>query len=80
MVDARLLVPFDTLSFCSRLNSTRQAYESDPVRTQLLTRFITARLQEAEAACGGGAVLQEKWLSKADPIALDQLKKGLSGA
>lgn len=56
-----------------------QAYLNDPVRTTPLTTFITACLDEAGVACGGPAVLQERYLAKADPTVLTQIQNELTG-
>ncbi|KAH9846976.1 ARM repeat-containing protein [Lenzites betulinus] len=54
-------------------------FESDPVRTTPLTVYIGARLREAEAACGGGAELQTRYLAKAEPLLLKQIWDALNG-
>ncbi|KAI0755466.1 ARM repeat-containing protein [Irpex lacteus] len=57
----------------------KATYENDPVRTTQLTAFIGAQLQQAEIACGGAAVLQQKYLAKADPTVMKQIQDELSG-
>ncbi|KIP12739.1 hypothetical protein PHLGIDRAFT_97377 [Phlebiopsis gigantea 11061_1 CR5-6] len=54
-------------------------YQSDPVRTTQLTAFIAACIAQAEAACGGGAALNERYLMKADPTVLAQIQNELMG-
>lgn len=56
-----------------------QCYQSDPVRTSQLTAFIAACIAQAEAACGGGAALNERYLMKADPTVLAQIQNELMG-
>lgn len=56
-----------------------QVYHNDPARSTLLTAFISGCLQEAEAACGGAAALQERYLQKADASVLSQIQAELSG-
>jgi hypothetical protein len=56
-----------------------QSYTDDPARTTQLTAFISACLQEAGAVCGGAAVLQERYLKKADPLVLAQIQAELTG-
>ncbi|OBZ76700.1 Importin-11 [Grifola frondosa] len=51
----------------------RAIFDNDPVRTTQLTTFIAARIQEAEAVCGGGAAFQARYLEKADPLVLKQI-------
>ena len=55
-------------------------FENDPVRTISLTGYIAERLREAEAACGGGAELQNRFLSKADPLLMKQIYDALMGS
>lgn len=47
-------------------------------KTQL-TGFIAVQLQQAEAACGGQEVLQQRYLAKADPTVLKQIYDELNG-
>ncbi|KAH9943383.1 ARM repeat-containing protein [Epithele typhae] len=54
-------------------------FENDVVRTTPLTAYIGARLQEAEAACGGAAELQARYLAKAEPLLLKQITDALMG-
>ena len=56
-----------------------QSYQNDPARTTQLTAYIRACLAEAEAAVGGSAVLQERYLAQADPTVLAQIQKELTG-
>ncbi|KDQ64644.1 hypothetical protein JAAARDRAFT_187954 [Jaapia argillacea MUCL 33604] len=61
-------------------HSRRKALlDNDPVRTVQLTSFIATRLQETEAAVGGGQVLQSTYLEKADPAVLKQIQSALTG-
>ena len=53
--------------------------ETDPVRTTPLTTYIAERLHDAEAACGGGAELQSRYLSKADPLLMKQIYDAITG-
>lgn len=55
------------------------SYQNDPARTTQLTTYIRACLAEAEAAIGGPAVLQERYLAKADPTVLAQIQAELTG-
>lgn len=48
------------------------------VRTTLLTSYVAQCLQQAEMACGGAAVLQAKYLAKADEVVLSELQKELT--
>ena len=57
------------------LNSI-QIYENDPVRTTLLSEYLTRRLQEAEVAVGGTEIFQS-YLAQADPIVLKQIQDEL---
>ncbi|KAI0375701.1 ARM repeat-containing protein [Pilatotrama ljubarskyi] len=57
----------------------KAVFENDPVRTTPLAGFIGARLREAEAACGGGAELQSRYLAKAEPLLLKQIWDALNG-
>ncbi|KAI0776057.1 ARM repeat-containing protein [Trametes elegans] len=57
----------------------KAVFENDPVRTTALQGFVGASLQAAEAACGGAAELQAKYLSKADPLLLKQIGDAVSG-
>ncbi|KAI0832484.1 ARM repeat-containing protein [Trametes gibbosa] len=57
----------------------KAVFENDPVRTTPLTIYIGARLREAEAACGGGAELQTRYLAKAEPLLLKQIWDALNG-
>ncbi|OCH87913.1 ARM repeat-containing protein [Obba rivulosa] len=56
----------------------RAAYENDPVRTTLLTTFVASCLQQAEIACGGGAMLQSRYLAKVDPTVIKQIQAELA--
>ena len=56
-----------------------QVFDNDPVRTTSLTTYIGAKLQEAEAACGGGAELQSRYLAKAEPLLLKQILDAVTG-
>ncbi|THH02435.1 hypothetical protein EW026_g424 [Hermanssonia centrifuga] len=60
-------------------NRRKTIYNNDPARTIQLTSYIAARLQEAEAACGGSAALQAKYLAKADPAVLKEIHAELTG-
>ncbi|KAI0092637.1 armadillo-type protein [Irpex rosettiformis] len=57
----------------------KATYENDPVRTTQLTAFVAAQLQQAEIACGGAAILQQKYLAKADPAVMKQIQDELTG-
>ena len=49
------------------------------MRTTQLTVFIAAQLQQVEIACGGPAILQQKYLAKADPTVMKQIQDELTG-
>ena len=49
------------------------------MRTTPLTTYIAERLRDAEAACGGGAELQSRYLSKADPLLMKQIYDAITG-
>ncbi|EGN93009.1 hypothetical protein SERLA73DRAFT_116383 [Serpula lacrymans var. lacrymans S7.3] len=53
-------------------------HDNDPVRTVQLTSFVSARLQEAEVACGGSHVFKSQYLDKADPLVLEQIQEELA--
>ncbi|PIL37210.1 hypothetical protein GSI_00903 [Ganoderma sinense ZZ0214-1] len=57
----------------------RAIFDNDPVRTTSLTAYIGAKLREAEAACGGGAELQSRYLAKAEPLLLKQIYDAIAG-
>ncbi|KAM5532278.1 hypothetical protein V8D89_014036 [Ganoderma adspersum] len=57
----------------------RAIFDNDPVRTTSLTAYIGAKLREAEAACGGGAELQSRYLAKAEPLLLKQIYDAVTG-
>jgi len=61
-------------------SATTQVYDTDPVRTTLLSSFIAERLREAEVACGGTQVMQTRYLAKADPPVLQHLMREIFGA
>ncbi|KAI0347520.1 ARM repeat-containing protein [Trametopsis cervina] len=54
-------------------------HENDLVKKTQLTGFIAVQLQQAEAACGGPEVLQQRYLAKADPTVLKQIYDELNG-
>lgn len=58
----------------------KNVYDTDPVRTTLLSSFIAERLREAEVACGGTQVMQTRYLAKADPPVLQHLMREIFGA
>ncbi|KAI0307271.1 ARM repeat-containing protein [Multifurca ochricompacta] len=58
----------------------KNAYDMDPVRTILLSSFIAERLREAEVACGGTQVMQNHYLSRAEPPVLQHLMREIFGA
>ncbi|KAF8505664.1 ARM repeat-containing protein [Russula emetica] len=58
----------------------KNVYNTDPVRTILLSSFIAERLREAEVACGGTQVMQTRYLAKADPPVLQHLMREIFGA
>lgn len=58
----------------------KNVYDTDPVRTILLSSFIAERLREAEVACGGTQVMQTRYLAKADPPVLQHLMREIFGA
>lgn len=66
----------DTPEYDRRQN----VYDTDPVRTTLLSSFIAERLREAEVACGGTQVMQTRYLAKADPPVLQHLMREIFGA
>ncbi|RDX55688.1 ARM repeat-containing protein [Lentinus brumalis] len=57
----------------------RTAFDNDPVRTTSLTTYVAAALRDAEAACGGSAQLQSRWLAKAEPAVLKQIYDAVTG-
>ncbi|KAI0719492.1 ARM repeat-containing protein [Cerioporus squamosus] len=57
----------------------RAAFDNDPVRTTSLTAYVAAALRDAEAACGGSAQLQSRWLAKAEPEVLKQIYDAVTG-
>ncbi|KAI1796323.1 ARM repeat-containing protein [Ganoderma leucocontextum] len=57
----------------------RAIFDNDPVRTTSLTAYIAATLRDAEAACGGGAELQSRYLAKAEPLLLKQIYDAITG-
>lgn len=57
-----------------------QVYDTDPVRTILLSSYIAERLREAEVACGGTQIMQTQYLAKADPPVLQLLMREIFGA
>ncbi|KAH9062811.1 ARM repeat-containing protein [Lactarius vividus] len=58
----------------------KKVYDTDPVRTILLSSYIAERLREAEVACGGTQVMQTQYLAKADPPVLQHLMREIFGA
>ncbi|KAF8272542.1 ARM repeat-containing protein [Lactarius quietus] len=66
----------DTLEYERR----KKAYDTDPVRTILLSSYIAERLREAEVACGGTQIMQTQYLAKADPPVLQHLMREIFGA
>jgi len=58
----------------------KNVYDTDPVRTILLSSFIAERLREAEVVCGGAQVMQTQYLSKADPPVLQHLMREVFGS
>ena len=59
--------------------SLTQVFDNDPVRTTSLTAYVAASLRDAEAACGGSAQLQSRWLAKAEPEVLKQIYDAVTG-
>ena len=59
--------------------SPLQVFDNDPVRTTSLTAYVAASLRDAEAACGGSAQLQSRWLAKAEPEVLKQIYDAVTG-
>ncbi|TBU32713.1 ARM repeat-containing protein [Dichomitus squalens] len=57
----------------------RAVFDNDPVRTTQLTGYIATKLREAEAACGGGAELQSRYLTNAEPTLLKQIYDAITG-
>ncbi|ETW83875.1 hypothetical protein HETIRDRAFT_443980 [Heterobasidion irregulare TC 32-1] len=57
----------------------KASYDNDPVRTTPLAGFLAARLQQAEAACGGPQVMQTEYLAKADPIVVKSITEEVFG-
>jgi len=57
----------------------KNVYDTDPVRTILLSSFIAERLRDAEVACGGTQVMQSRYLAKADPPVLQHLMREIFG-
>ena len=55
-------------------SSLLQLFETDPVRTILLSTYVAARLQEAEAACGGPQAIQQLYLQDVDQTVLKQIQ------
>jgi hypothetical protein len=53
-----------------------QIFENDPVRTTLLSEYLTRRLREAEVAVGGTEIFQS-YLAQADPLVLKQIQDEL---
>ncbi|KAF7964633.1 hypothetical protein HWV62_4752, partial [Athelia sp. TMB] len=49
-------------------------FETDPVRTILLSTYVAARLQEAETACGGPQAIQQLYLQDVDQTVLKQIQ------
>lgn len=49
------------------------------MRTTLLTGFVSQCLEQATIAVGGAQVLQAKYLQKADPTVLAELRKEMDG-
>ena len=56
-----------------------QIFENDPVRTTLLSEYLTHRLREAEVAVGGTEIFQS-YLAQADPLVLKQIQDELAHA
>jgi hypothetical protein len=52
-------------------------YDSDPVRTSLLSRYVADRLREAEAACGDTETFRNIYLAQVDPTVWKQIKAEL---
>ncbi|KAI0796611.1 ARM repeat-containing protein [Abortiporus biennis] len=71
---------FDFCEGTPEYDRRKAAFDSDPVRTTQLTAFIATQIQQAEIACGGAAALQANYLSKADPLVLQQLQKELTSS
>lgn len=55
-----------------------QLFERDPVRTVQLSQYVAARLQEAEAACGGAQPFQAMYLEQVDPTVMQQIQAYLA--
>ncbi|KAI0081841.1 ARM repeat-containing protein [Panus rudis PR-1116 ss-1] len=68
---------FEEWSGTLEFERRKTAFENDPVHTNKLTAYIAARLQEAEAACGGPAILQTQWLADADSTVMKQIQDEL---
>ncbi|KZT42903.1 ARM repeat-containing protein [Sistotremastrum suecicum HHB10207 ss-3] len=56
----------------------RQLASRDPVQTTKLTAFIAAKLQEAQAVCGGPDVFQAKFLGKVNADVIRDLQAELA--
>ncbi|GAA6036573.1 hypothetical protein JCM8097_001232 [Rhodosporidiobolus ruineniae] len=58
----------------------RQALSArDPLRTLRLTSLIGTKLSEAQALNGGPEAFQQQWLSRVDPLLVEELVKRLEG-
>lgn len=65
----------DTPEFARR----QSIYDADPVRSVQLTAYISNCIQSAQNAVGGAAILQSKYMGKADPKVIEQIQAGLAG-
>ena len=78
---AIFIFPFSLVPECSTRGTLllTQVFDNDPVRTTSLTAYVAASLRDAEAACGGSAQLQSRWLAKAEPEVLKQIYDAVTG-
>ncbi|GAA6061030.1 hypothetical protein JCM10212_004604 [Sporobolomyces blumeae] len=69
------------VDYTETLETQRKAALSaiDPITTHKLSTFIGQRLSQAQALNGGPDAFQETWLSKVDPIVVEELVKRLNG-
>ncbi|KAJ3559178.1 hypothetical protein NM688_g492 [Phlebia brevispora] len=70
---------FDESEGSAEYNRLKAVWDNDIVRTTLLTSYVAQCVQEGEIACGGAAVMQSRYLARADETVLDELKKELTG-
>ena len=57
-----------------------QIWNNDIVRTTMLTSYVGQCLVQAEMICGGSAAFQQKYLTKADDVVIEELKREIAGA